>query len=330
MYTDQDGEFIIAAIIGAIVSVVVNGISNTIQGKPFFKGALKSAIFGAIGGAASFGIGQIASSISGSLAASGISATSNALITGAFQAGAHALLGGTMNVLQGGKFGAGALAGAAGSVIGSGTGSLFGNSSDFIQAATTVAAGGLAGGVGSVIGGGKFWEGFRNGVIAAGLNHVAHKLQQVKPKQTDPQGKGDRKTIVYDRDTQTTKSTTGKFTIPGTDIEGYMLEPKGPSTTESGMNQRIPEGTYDLTKNVGSKYGLRLSNDQVPKSRAILIHSGNTPANTRGCLLPGPTTSTNYVGGAAGSSGRMVRQIVNHFDNVGYDGASIIIRDRFK
>ena len=330
MYTDQDGEifFLVAALIGAVVSVVTNGISNTIQGKPFFKGAGTAALFGAIGGIASFGIGAAASSISGSLAASGIKGFANTLITGAFQAGAHALLGGTMSVMQGDKFGAGALAGFAGSVIGSATGGIFGKSSNFVQVATTIAAGGIAGGVGSVIGGGKFWDGFRNGVIAAGLNHALHKLQQVKTKATDPkEKKPDGKTIIYERDTETKKSTTGKFWIEGTDIEGYMLEPAGPDEIKSNQNKRIPEGTYNLEPFSGAtkKNVLRLYNGQVPRDRYILIHAGNTPANTRGCLLPGPTTSTDYVGGTSGSSGRMVKQIVNHYEKV--KELKIIIRN---
>ena len=104
-----------------------------------------------------------------------------------------------MSVMQGGKFGAGALAGFAGSVIGSATGGIFGKSSNFVQVATTIAAGGIAGGVGSVIGGGKFWDGFRNGVIAAGLNHALHKLQQVKTKATDPKEKESGRNLTFEQ-----------------------------------------------------------------------------------------------------------------------------------
>ncbi len=37
-----------------------------------------------------------------------------------------------------------------------------------------VTSGGLSGGISSSIAGGKFMDGFRQGVITAGLNHVAH------------------------------------------------------------------------------------------------------------------------------------------------------------
>ena len=39
-----------------------------------------------------------------------------------------------------------------------------------------IAAGGLSGGLSSTIAGGKFIDGFRQGVITSGLNHVAHSI----------------------------------------------------------------------------------------------------------------------------------------------------------
>jgi len=41
-----------------------------------------------------------------------------------------------------------------------------------------IAAGGLSGGLSSTIAGGKFVDGFRQGVITSGLNHVAHYVIQ--------------------------------------------------------------------------------------------------------------------------------------------------------
>jgi len=40
--------------------------------------------------------------------------------------------------------------------------------------AAMVATGGLSGGISSTIAGGNFWDGFRQGIITSGLNHVAH------------------------------------------------------------------------------------------------------------------------------------------------------------
>ncbi len=40
--------------------------------------------------------------------------------------------------------------------------------------ATMVVAGGLSGGISVTIAGGNFWQGFKQGLITSGLNHVAH------------------------------------------------------------------------------------------------------------------------------------------------------------
>ncbi len=64
---------------------------------------------------------------------------------------------------------------AAGSMIAFGTGKLLGNvKKAYLQAGGMIFAGGVGGGVASVVGGGKFWDGFRNGLISAGLNHAMH------------------------------------------------------------------------------------------------------------------------------------------------------------
>jgi hypothetical protein len=80
---------------------------------------------------------------------------------------------------------------------------------------------------------------------------------------------------------------------------------------------------FCLIPNEGSKYGFRLYNDEVPQSRGILIHLGNKPSNTIGCLLPGSSIKTNFVGG----SGTTVKRLVNYFKQVGFKGATITILD---
>ena len=41
-----------------------------------------------------------------------------------------------------------------------------------------IAGGGLSGGLSSTIAGGNFWQGFRQGIITSGLNHVSHFVQE--------------------------------------------------------------------------------------------------------------------------------------------------------
>ena len=83
-----------------------------------------------------------------------------------------------MSGFSGGDVGAGMLAGAFGSMASAAVGGIFKGASKFAQGAAMIGAGGLSGGVGSVLAGGDFWDGARNGLISAGLNHVAHSIQK--------------------------------------------------------------------------------------------------------------------------------------------------------
>jgi len=110
--------------------------------------------------------------------------------------------------------------------------------------------------------------------------------------------------LVITRRWQTSKSTISTFNTlpvkPGiAPVEGYMLEPKGPATTAENQNQRIPAGTYRLKWHHTGRFGPYvplLYNDQVAESRLILIHPGNYPKDTIGCLLPGVNKSQDFVG----------------------------------
>lgn len=104
----------------------------------------------------------------------GLTSSGQWLAQTSFQMGAHAILGGYMNVFQGGEFGAGALSGAFGSVFGGTTNSLLKNAGGFLRVAGTTFSGAMSGGFGSVMAGGNFWDGVRQGLISGGLNHGVH------------------------------------------------------------------------------------------------------------------------------------------------------------
>jgi RHS repeat-associated protein len=115
------------------------------------------------------------------------------------------------------------------------------------------------------------------------------------------------------RTEETENSTTSSFHIPETDESGFFLEPAGPSTTEANQDKRIPEGSYNMMKNYGTEFpGVpRLFNDDVPEWRGILIHFGNYPKNTAGCLLPGVTKSKDFVGGDSRATSSRINSYVN-------------------
>ncbi|MEH0329311.1 DUF5675 family protein [Campylobacter coli] len=76
---------------------------------------------------------------------------------------------------------------------------------------------------------------------------------------------------------------------------------------ESGKDLRIPEGNYNLKRHSPSRFEntlrsitkkdddtmINVYNDDVPSSRAILIHWGNTDKDTQGCILLGFTKDNN-------------------------------------
>ena len=64
----------------------------------------------------------------------------------------------------------------------------------------------------------------------------------------------------------------------------YTLEP---SWKDNGFNSCIPDGTYDLQHYTSQKFGKCLIVQGVKKRSSILIHKGNTTADTTGCILVG-------------------------------------------
>jgi predicted chitinase len=130
-------------------------------------------------------------------------------------------------------------------------------------------------------------------------------------------------TIRLVRKWQTLNSTVGEFTIDNSEISGFFLEEKGPDTTISGKQQRIPIGTYNLVSHSGTKFKnvLKLHNNSVNINRAILIHSGNSAIDTEGCLLAGSSRSVDWVSGSKDK----LKEIMDYVTDKGIEGAKIII-----
>jgi hypothetical protein len=112
--------------------------------------------------------------------------------------------------------------------------------------------------------------------------------------------------IIMIRFKETEKSTVSALLIPGDskeeDIQGYGLEPAGPSTAERDTNKRIPKGIFNLEKHDGKAYKNvaklyreekdeqgKPCKDNVPKDRYILMHQGNNYLDTEACIVVGDT-----------------------------------------
>ncbi|MGX2973320.1 DUF5675 family protein, partial [Helicobacter sp. T3_23-1059] len=78
----------------------------------------------------------------------------------------------------------------------------------------------------------------------------------------------------------------------------YILERPGPDSIAGEVNLRIPEGRYNVMWNDGNMKGvLKLFNNYLSKGRAILIHGGNTPKHSAGCLLIGDNIQSDIING---------------------------------
>ncbi len=94
------------------------------------------------------------------------------------------------------------------------------------------------------------------------------------------------------RNPSTARATTGTLTVDG-QFECYTLEdvvrelgPKGEGKVQD--QTAIPPGTYQVIINLSPRLGrpmMRLL--EVPFFDGILIHGGNTDADTKGCILVG-------------------------------------------
>jgi len=142
--------------------------------------------------------------------------------------------------------------------------------------------------------------------------------------------------MILTRTSEGTDNTTGEMTMigrNGTD-NVYTLEPGGPATTKANQNKRVPDGVYDVDNYSSKKYpdNFIISNEDVSKSRKILLHSGNSPRNTQGCILPGCKTGTGSVS-ASKEAMNSVRNFIRNNDRSVIDkkdDVKLIIRTEIK
>jgi hypothetical protein len=97
------------------------------------------------------------------------------------------------------------------------------------------------------------------------------------------------------RKTFTEESTIGELSIDGK-FECFTLEDKVRAVKVHGKTA-IPEGIYEVIINFSPRFKKQLPRLlNVPNFDGILIHPGNTAANTDGCILVGTTKTKDFVG----------------------------------
>ncbi len=102
--------------------------------------------------------------------------------------------------------------------------------------------------------------------------------------------------LLLIRDTFTDKSTLGKLYFDG-EFYGHTLEL--PWKDNEKRVSCIPKGVYEVKKRYTeeSKYKYEhLHILDVENRELILMHVGNYPKNSKGCILLGNTRALNFVG----------------------------------
>ena len=148
--------------------------------------------------------------------------------------------------------------------------------------------------------------------------------------------------------------TLGTFTFGN--MQGYICEPHGEETTQSGKDKRVPAGEYNIKWNVGTRYTkdvytkegrhgkkhnldfpelehgfINLYNDKVPRSRGILMHAGTNGGWTTGCILVNSSIDKGKKKVFdLKQSVTTIYKIFDLIDERGIDNVKIIIKDEIE
>lgn len=101
------------------------------------------------------------------------------------------------------------------------------------------------------------------------------------------------------RNTFTDQATIGELTVDGR-LLGYTLEDKD-RNLEKGVKKipaitAIPRGTYEVIINFSNRFQTYMPLlIGVPQFEGVRIHTGNTAADTEGCILIGKMRGANQI-----------------------------------
>ncbi|BCT68479.1 MULTISPECIES: DUF5675 family protein [unclassified Nitrosospira] len=104
------------------------------------------------------------------------------------------------------------------------------------------------------------------------------------------------------------ESTIGELSVNGV-FECYTLEDKVRPVKIAGKTA-IPSGRYEVIINFSQRFQKQLPLLlNVPNYEGVRIHSGNTAANTEGCILVGETKTENFIGESRWAFNRLFEKL---------------------
>lgn len=104
------------------------------------------------------------------------------------------------------------------------------------------------------------------------------------------------------------ESTIGELSVNGV-FECYTLEDKVRPVKIAGKTA-IPSGRYEVIINFSQRFQKQLPLlMNVPNYEGVRIHSGNTAANTEGCILVGETKTENFIGESRWAFNRLFEKL---------------------
>ena len=131
--------------------------------------------------------------------------------------------------------------------------------------------------------------------------------------------------LLIIRDTFTKESTIGKLYING---ECFCDTLENPYINNERNISCIPEGQYKvrlrLARESATRDYLHLLVQDVPNRDCILVHIGNYPSQTQGCILVGNGREHNAVNNSRLAMDLVIKEILN----LGGENINLIIKNK--